>query len=246
MRELQPTACGAVARRWIAALCAAAVVVSLQTARADDNAPKPRTASVTVRTSPDAEPQPAPRPTISTDKKPFKDKPATPMPFHVLNNKVLPPVMNFALSGFMGDAADLRVSGGYAAMMRDDYPTLRVSYIPAGVAGWSGAVWQNPANNWGTIDGGYNLSTAGKLKFWARGEKGGEVVSFTLGGNSANYPDSDTFSTGPIQLSDAWLEYTVDLAEVDLRYISVGFGFVVKRDENPYGATFFLDDVRYE
>lgn len=205
-----------------------------------------RTASVGVRSSPNAALQPVTRPTAAVDKKPYQQKPPVEMPFYVLNNRLLPPIMNFALSGFMGDSADLRISGGYAAMLRDGFPSLRVSYSPAGSMGWCGAVWQNPANNWGTFDGGYNLEKAGTLNFWARGERGGEIVSFTCGGTAANYPDSDSLITGEIQLSDQWLEYVVDLTGIDTRYISAGFGFVVKRDLNPYGCTFFLDDVRYE
>ncbi|OQA23742.1 MAG: hypothetical protein BWY59_02543 [Verrucomicrobia bacterium ADurb.Bin345] len=232
--------------KWIVCLCAAGFLLVAVPLRAEDGPPKVRTAPVMVRSTPDGELQPAPRPTAAADKKPFEDKKPVEMPFFVLNNKVLPPVMNFALSGFMGDAADLRVSGGYAAMLRDGFPSLRVTYMPAGNSGWSGAVWQNPANNWGTADGGYNLSKAKSLKFWARGERGDEIVSFALGGNSANYPDSDALSSGPIQITGEWLEYVVDLSEVDLRYISAGFGFSVKREENPYGCTFFLDDVRYE
>ena len=205
-----------------------------------------RTASVQVRSSPDAALQPVTRPTAAVDKKPYQQKPPVEMPFYVLNNRLLPPIMNFALSGFMGDSADVRISGGYAAMLRDGFPSLRVSYSPSGNMGWCGAVWQNPANNWGTFDGGYNLEKAKTLNFWARGERGGEIVSFTCGGTAANYPDSDSLITGEIQLSDQWLEYVVDLTGIDTRYISAGFGFVVKRDLNPYGCTFFLDDVRYE
>ncbi len=215
-------------------------------ARAENVVTNVRTASVMVRTADGDALVPVSRPKTAAGKKPYQDKPAVGMPFHVLNNKVLPPVMNFALSGFMGDAADLRVSGGYAAMLRAGYPSLRVSYMPAGSSGWSGALWQNPANNWGTFDGGYNLGRAKTMEFWSRGERGGEVVSFVVGGTAANFPDSDAFATGAIELSDEWQEYVIDLADVDLRYISAGFGFVVKRDENPYGCTFFLDDVRYE
>ena len=205
-----------------------------------------RKASVLVRSAPGAELKPVTRPTAVVDKKPYRQKPEQPMPFYVLNNRILPPVMNFALSGFMGDSTDLRISGAYAAMLRDGYPTLRVSYAPAGSMGWSGAVWQNPANNWGTADGGYNLRAARTLNFWARGARGGEVVSFTCGGTAANYPDSDSLVTGEIELSDQWMEYVVDLTGVDTRYISAGFGFVAKRELNSDGCTFFLDDVRYE
>jgi hypothetical protein len=46
---------------------------------------------------------------------------------------------------------------------------------------WGGVVWQHPANDWGDANGGFNLTGAKKLTFWARGEKGGEKVSFEFG-----------------------------------------------------------------
>jgi len=205
-----------------------------------------REVTVRSRSSTNDALEPARRPTVNIDKRPFEEKPAVDMPFYILNNRILPPVMNFALSGFMGDAADLRVSGGYSAMLRDGFPTLRVTYSAAGGTGWAGAVWQNPANNWGKFDGGYNLSNAKSLSFWAKGERGGEIVSFNSGGTAANYPDSDSVSTGDLELSDTWRQYIVDLSEVNMMYISAGFGFAVKRDLNPYGCTFFLDDIRFE
>ena len=70
--------------------------------------------------------------------------------------------------------------------------------------GWAGVAWQNPANNWGEFDGGYNLTKAKKLSFWARGDKGGEIVEFKLGGTAANYPDSENLTTGALTLKNEW------------------------------------------
>ena len=190
--------------------------------------------------------EPAARPTASTEKRPYAEKAAVSMPFYVFNNRVLPPVVNFALSGFMGDGEDLKVAGSYTDCLAEGYPTMKIQYAGQGKNGWAGAVWQNPANNWGTYDGGYNLGEARKLVFWARGDKGGEVVEFTAGGAAANYPDSDSIATGPILLGREWTEYIVDLTPFQLFYISTGFGLVVKHDQNPYGCVFYLDDIRYE
>ena len=190
--------------------------------------------------------EPATRPTMTTtEKRPYTEKAAVAMPFYVVNNRVLPPVVNFALSGFMGDGEDLKVSGSYTDCLAEGFPTMRIQYAGQGKNGWAGAVWQNPANNWGTFDGGYNLSKAKNISFWAKGEKGGEIVEFTAGGASANYPDSDAISTGPIVLNKEWTEYTLPLADKQMFYIGTGFGFVLKQDMNPYGCAFFLDDVKY-
>ena len=171
---------------------------------------------------------------------------AAAMPFFVYNNGLVPPVRNFAPSGYMGDVSDLRVMGGYTNLHQEGVACLKVSYAAGGEMGWAGMVWQNPANNWGEIDGGYNLSQAKRLTFWARGEKGGEVVEFKLGGMASQHPDSDSVSTGDVVLKNEWTEYTLDLKAANLMYISAGFGFVLKQEPNSGGCTFYLDDVRYD
>ncbi|MCK5014752.1 MAG: hypothetical protein KAS66_13145 [Candidatus Omnitrophica bacterium] len=112
---------------------------------------------------------------------------------------------------------------------------------------WAGIYWLNPANNWGTRKGGYNLTGATKLTFWAKGEKGGEQVQeFTIGGVSGDYPDSDTAVIGPVILGAQWRQYSIDLRGKDLSYISGGFAWTSSEDVNPGDCTFYLDNIRYE
>ncbi len=179
-------------------------------------------------------------------KPPFKVGESVELPFYVVNNGVIPPPRNFALSGFMGDITDLNAVGAYSNPLVEGRAVLKFKYEPDGSCGWAGATWQNPANSWGVYDGGYNLSDATRLAFWARGDKGGEVVEFTAGGAAANFPDSDAIATGPILLSHEWTEYIVDLSPYEMFYIATGFGLIVKHDQNPYGCVFYLDDIRYE
>ncbi len=112
---------------------------------------------------------------------------------------------------------------------------------------WAGIYWLNPANNWGTRKGGYDLTGATRLTFWARGEKGGEQVQeFTVGGVSGDYPDSDTAVIGPVILGTQWRQYTIDLRGKDLSYISGGFAWTTSEDVNPEDCTFYLDEIRFE
>lgn len=171
---------------------------------------------------------------------------AAAMPFYVYNNSVTPAIRNFVPSGYMGDVGDLRVMGSYTNVHQEGYPSLKVQYLAVGEMAWAGLVWQNPANNWGEQDGGYNLSNARRLSFWAKGETGGEVVEFKLGGMASKHPDSDSISTGNVTLKNEWTRYSLDLGAGNLVYISAGFGFVVKQDADPNGCTFYLDDIRYE
>jgi len=113
--------------------------------------------------------------------------------------------------------------------------------------GWAGVYWQNPANNWGSKKGGFDLTGMNKLTFWAKGEKGGEIIQKVLvGGIKGVYPDSSTVEMGPIELTDTWRQYTVNLSGKDLSYISGGFCWVTTSDLNPNGATFYVDDIKFE
>ena len=185
-------------------------------------------------------------PKKAEEKDRFAPRLAEKMPFFVFNNAIFPPVKNFALSGYMGDISDIKITGSYSNLHQAGFPALKVSYAAAGGMGWAGVVWQNPANNWGEFDGGYNLSAAKKISFWVRGEKGGEIVEFKLGGTASNYPDSDNLSTGDLTLTDKWQQYQLDLSTAQLFYMSAGFGFICKQDMNPGGCVFYLDDIRYE
>jgi hypothetical protein len=145
----------------------------------------------------------------------------------------------------MGDVSDIRLSGAYEKTRTPGFPCLQVKYAALGEAGWAGVMWQNPANNWGTVDGGYNLKRAKKLSFWARGAKGGEIIEFILGGASSVFPDSDALTTGDIRLTAEWKHYLLDVSQANLSYISSGFGFVLKQPQHPTGCTFYLDEVCY-
>ena len=108
------------------------------------------------------------------------------------------------------------------------------------------SIWQNPENNWGSKDGGFNLSKAERLSFWARGEKGGEMLEFKIGGITGQFADSDTIGIGPLSLTSEWKEYRIDLAGTELFYISGGFVFAASRMDNPDGFIVYLDEVKYE
>ncbi|MFH0880364.1 MAG: hypothetical protein V2A34_11680 [Lentisphaerota bacterium] len=168
------------------------------------------------------------------------------MPFFVYNNAIVPPVDNFSMSGYMGDVSDIKVMGGFTNRFQEAAPCLKIVYLASGEQGWAGLIWQNPANNWGDMDGGYNLTKAKALSFWARGNVGGEVVEFKLGGMAAKHPESDSILSGSVTLKNEWTQYKIDLNEANLDYISSGFTFIIKQEFNPSGCTFYMDDIRYD
>ena len=166
--------------------------------------------------------------------------------FYVYSSKY-PKENHYSPSGIMGDTGDIGLSGGYIPTPSGGKACLRITYKPKGAREWAGIYWQNPPNNWGEVEGGYNLKGADKLTFWAKGEKGRERIAlFKIGGITGRYNDSDSASIGPVKLSKKWKQYTISLKRKDLHYISGGFCFTVRRVDNPRGGTFYLDEIRYE
>jgi len=127
---------------------------------------------------------------------------------------------------------------------------IRVGYKNNSGNRWAGIFWQNPAMNWGTVpNAGFNLQGASKLTFWARGDKGEELISeFKMGGLvSGEYYDSDSAGLNQVTLTKEWKKYEIDLRGKDLSYIIGGFCWVTSIDLNdPEGIVFYLDEIKYE
>ncbi len=159
--------------------------------------------------------------------------------FHRLNH--------YCPSGWMGDWGDIKLNERWMKNPKSGKSCIQIKYTAERKqgAGWAGIYWQNPPNNWGTSKGGYDLRGAKKLFFYARGEKGGELVEFKCGGITGQYSDSAAATSGPIELTKKWKLYEIDLADMDLSYISGGFCVVFSGQMNPDGCTFYVDEVYY-
>lgn len=159
---------------------------------------------------------------------------------------------HFVASGYMPDGQCIKQIDSWQENCQQGKSCIKVVYdIPCSYKGqgWAGVYWLNPADNWGDRKGGFNLTGAKRLVFWARGEKGGEIIAeFKLGGVgvSRDFPDTDTVGIGPVILSNTWKKYTIDLRGRDLSYISGGFAWAANIDNNSESCTFFLDDIYYE
>jgi hypothetical protein len=114
-----------------------------------------------------------------------------------------------------------------------------------GTFGWVGVAWQHPANNWGEHDGGYDLTGASELEFWARGEYGGEKISFGIGllEEDRAHPDSGIRKVEGVELTREWRRYSVPLKKLDLSSIKTGFFVTLTGRRTP--VTIYLDSIRY-
>ncbi len=148
-------------------------------------------------------------------------------------------------SGWMGNSQALKIDSASKVNPHSGQTCLQVTYSAPDQ--WAGVVWQSPANNWGNLPGGYDLSKAKKLSFFARGESGNEVVQFSFGiiGKDKKYPDSSSGKLDKLKLSKDWQKYTIDLSGKDLTRIQTGFVFSLA-GQNQQKTVFYLDDIRYE
>lgn len=151
---------------------------------------------------------------------------------------------HYAASGWIGNAKAIKMDDGCSTNPHSGGTCLRVEYSDPG--DWGCVIWQDPANDWGDQPGGWNLTGAKKFKFWARGEKGGETVTFKFGvlGADKKIPDTASGATGAVKLTKEWKEYAIDLEGKDLTRIKTGFVWTLPGQGAP--VVFFLDDIRFE
>jgi len=135
---------------------------------------------------------------------------------------------------------------------------IRFTYRTGG--GWGGVYWWPPAcgesgtgEAWDKIRKGTcgvnvleagNLGAVNRLTFWVRGDQGGEIVEFKVGG--VDVLPTPGRSLGKVTLKPTWEQYEIDLENLDLTNAIGLFLWVAADDTNPHGAVFHLDDVQFE
>jgi len=151
--------------------------------------------------------------------------------------------MPWAPSGWMGSYEELQLDGDYSDNPHRGNACIRIRY--RGKFDWVGVAWQHPANNWGDKEGGFDLTGATALEFWARGEWGNEHVNAGVGliGKDKLFPDSGLASIGDIVLEKDWKRYLIPLDEIDISSIKTGFYISIKGQQT--SVTVYLDSIRF-
>lgn len=141
----------------------------------------------------------------------------------------------FYPSGWMGDGE----FGTKYLFFRREWSTvdgknvivIRIEYHQ-GPKGWAGIYWQYPDKNWGKKPG-KSLLGAKRISFYAKGERGGEIVEFKSGGIAGDrYQDSFEKSLGKQRLSNTWTKYVIDLSKEDLSSVIGVFAWVAAGSDN--------------
>lgn len=187
-----------------------------------------------------------------------------PQPKHLLD-LALADMEYMVPSGYMGDAmaennGAATLEDGFAGGCRPGVAScIRIEYKPQdGKVGWAAFAWQRVTEggaNWGEGPGA-NFSSGNyrSLRVFAKGQPdaGGNLpkVQFKSGGNVApkfNAANRATYvaAGATVQLTPAFRDYCVSLADKDLTNTVSPFTVVVTKAGNPRGAVIVLDSVRF-
>ena len=161
----------------------------------------------------------------------------------------------FSASGYMGDGEYgkkyIVLEGAHRANPHSSPTCIKIQYT-FGPKRWCGIYWLNKPDNWGDKPGNdYSKVGFKKITFWAKGQKGDEILEFKAGdidNSSKKYHDSFTTTTGVINVSKEWKQYTLDLNKANLSSVLGGFCWVANADNNTgqSSITFYLDDIFFE
>lgn len=163
------------------------------------------------------------------------------LPLAVYADGASPP---WSPSGWMGGHDALTLDLESTDSPHSGATCIKVLYDAPGM--WVGVAWQHPANDWGEQPGGFDLTGARKLTFWARGAEGGEKLDFAVGilGSDKKYPDSVKAERKGVKLKREWTQYSIDLGGKDLSRIKTPFVWTLAGRGKP--VIFYLDDIRFE
>lgn len=170
------------------------------------------------------------------------------------------PDNHYQPTGYMGDVGDIKVDELFAENPHSGRTSIRVEYQAKGKGPnecmynppckWAGLYWQEPRGNWGKEqrlkNSGFNLSSYRRLRFWARADTP-TTIEFKVGGIDQPFGDSlSSPRTQTVTLTSECQEFEISLQSADLTHIIGGFCWVTNWANNPGGATFYLDDIRFE
>lgn len=166
--------------------------------------------------------------------------PKVELPFYVYkDNDKLP----YVPTAYMGNYKDLSVDLNNTEAVHSGKTSLKISYNAT--KDWYGIGLVDPANDWGDILGGYDISEAKTFSFWAK-TKDIDVkakIGFGLIGEDKRYPDTAKPML-EITLTNKWKKYTIKTKKLDLSCIRTGF--VLFAGSDGFRQEIYIDDIVFE
>ncbi len=166
--------------------------------------------------------------------------PRVSLPFYVYNdNEDLP----YVPSGYMGNYKAMEVDLNHKEEVYSGESAIEISYKE--LSGWYGLAFVDPANDWGDILGGYNITGAKTFSFWAKSEFSGVTakIGFGLIDDDKPFPDTAKKSV-EIELTSEWKKYSIKIKKLDLSCIRSGLVLFTNADGSKHKI--YIDDVVFE
>ena len=148
----------------------------------------------------------------------------------------------------MGDTKSIVLDATSTERPQSGKINLRCEFTAS--SGWEAVAWQHAAEDWGNRRGGFALTGAKRLVFYARGKSGSEEVAFGFGliELDKRYFDTTKRSLDKVKLTTEWQRFEIPITNLkptnDLTRIKTGFVWTVASLGHP--AVFFLDDIHWE
>ncbi|MEW4923253.1 glycoside hydrolase family 2 TIM barrel-domain containing protein [Algibacter sp. 2305UL17-15] len=166
--------------------------------------------------------------------------PKVSLPFYVYKDGIENP---YAPSAYMGNIESISVDMHHKYGVHSGKASLKIAYNLE--HDWYGLGLVDPANDWGEILGGYDLTGATKFSFWAKASKKNvtATIGFGLIGKDKPFPDTAKKSI-EVKLGTTWKKYSIKLKKLDLSCIRSGL--VVFSSSYGSPQDIYLDDVIFE
>jgi hypothetical protein len=145
-------------------------------------------------------------------------------------------------------ADEAQACDGYSAPNRQGLcHALEIATFPSGKTR-AGATWLYPANSWGFLPGFIIAQGATKIRFQARGAKGGEKLSVKAGGISGNaYADQYFVMPTTVTLSKSWQTFELSMASQQYEEgVISAFSWRVDFAGTSAPVKFYIDDIVWQ
>lgn len=166
--------------------------------------------------------------------------PKVSLPFYIYKDGQNDP---YAASAYMGNYQAMTVETQHDKDVYSGHAALKISYDQD--SDWYGLGLVDPANDWGEILGGYDISGAKKFTFWAKASEKNvhATIGFGLIGSDQDFPDTAKKSID-VKLTTKWKKYPISTKKLDLSCIRSGL--TIFSSSYGSGHDIFIDEVVFE
>lgn len=151
--------------------------------------------------------------------------------------------IHFFPSAYMGNHEGISVDLKSKKDVFSGTSSLKLSYND--YHQWYGLGLVTPPDDWGDIEGGYDLSGATQFSFWAKSNENklSTKIGFGLIKKDKPFPDS-VIEHKEINLTTKWKKYTIKLKNKDMTCIRSGLVIFSQANGKPHHI--YIDDVVFE